>query len=76
MSKAAQGLNDELYVSGNSEAKLAAVQSASQKRIQHIARRFAETGLKRLVKGVYGLMRIYVRYAVFSSATLTELLLI
>ena len=57
MSKAAQGLNDELYVSGNSEAKLAAVQSASQKRIQHIARRFAETGLKRLVKGVYSLMR-------------------
>ena len=57
MSKAAQGLNDTLYVSGNSEAKLQAVQSASQKRIQHIARRFAETGLKRLVKGVYMLMR-------------------
>ena len=53
MSKAAQGLSDELYVSGNSEQKLAAVQSASQKRIQHIARRFAETGLKRLIKGVY-----------------------
>ena len=53
MSKAAQGLNDELYVSGNSEAKLAAVQSASQKRIQHIARRFAETGMKRLCAGVY-----------------------
>lgn len=53
MSKAAQGLNDTLYVSGNSEAKVAAVQTASQKRIQHIARRFAETGLKRLVQGVY-----------------------
>ena len=53
MSKAAQGLNDELYVSGNSEAKLAAVQSASQKSIQHIARRFAETGMKRLCAGVY-----------------------
>ena len=60
MSKAAQGLNDELYVSGNSEAKLAAVQSASQKRIQHIARRFAETGLKRLVKGVYSLSLIHI----------------
>ena len=58
MSKAAQGLSDELFVSGNSEAKLAAVQSASQKRIQHIARRFAETGLKRLVKGVYTEMRL------------------
>ena len=57
MSKAAQGLNDTLYVSGNSEAKLQAVQSASQKRIQHIARRFAETGLKRMIKGVYTLMR-------------------
>ena len=58
MSKAAQGLSDELYVSGNSESKLQAVQSASQKRIQHIARRFAETGLKRLVKGVYQEMRL------------------
>ena len=57
MSKAAQGLNDELYVSGNSEAKLAAVQSASQKRIQHIARRFAETGMKRLCSGVYKTMK-------------------
>ena len=57
MSKAAQGLNDTLYVSGNSEAKLQAVQSASQKRIQHIARRFAETGLKRMIKGVYTIMR-------------------
>ena len=57
MSKAAQGLNDELYVSGNSESKLAAVQSASQKRIQHIARRFAETGFKRLCSGVYKTMK-------------------
>ena len=57
MSKAAQGLNDELYVSGNSEAKLAAVQTASQKRIQHIARRFAETGIKKLCKGIYSEMR-------------------
>ena len=57
MSKAAQGLNDSLYVSGNSEQKLAAVQSASQKRIQHIARRFAETGIKKLCEGVYKTMR-------------------
>lgn len=57
MSKAAQGLNDTLYVSGNSEQKLAAVQSASQKRIQHIARRFAETGFKRLIEGVYCTIR-------------------
>lgn len=57
MSKAAQGLNDTLYVSGNSETKLSAVQSASQKRIQHIARRFAETGFKRLIEGVYYTIR-------------------
>ena len=57
MSKAAQGLQDELFVSGNSEAKVSQIQTASQKRIQHIARRFAETGLKRLVKGVYSCMR-------------------
>jgi len=56
MSKAAQGLNDTLYVSGNSEQKLSAVQSAAQKRIQHIARRFAETGFKRLITGVYETM--------------------
>lgn len=53
MSKAAQGLNDTLYVSGNSEAKLSAVQSATQLRIEYIARRFAETGFKRLVAGIY-----------------------
>jgi len=57
MSKAAQGLNDALYVSGNSEAKLQSVQSASQKRIQHIAKRFAETGFKRLCNGIYKAMR-------------------
>jgi len=56
MSKAAQGLNDTLYVSGNSEQKLSAVQSAAQKRIQHIARRFAETGFKRLIAGIYETM--------------------
>ena len=59
MSKAAQGLNDTLYVSGNSEQKLQAVQSASQKRIQHIARRFAETGLKRLCMGIYHCAKTY-----------------
>ena len=58
MSKAAQGLNDTLYVSGNSEQKLSAVQSAAQKRIQHIARRFAETGFKRLIHGIYRTMYI------------------
>ena len=58
MSKAAQGLQDELFVSGNSEVKLQQVMSASQKRIQHIARRFAETGIKRLIKGVYRTLKL------------------
>ena len=61
MSKAAQGLNDALYVSGNSEQKLSAVQSAAQKRIQHIARRFAETGFKRLIAGVYETMHRHIK---------------
>lgn len=53
LSKAAQGLNDTLYVSGNSQEKLAAVQSATQLRIEFIVRRLAETGFKRLIEGVY-----------------------
>lgn len=57
LSKAAQGLNDTLYVSGNSEAKLGQVQSAAQKRIQHIARRYVKTGIERLVSGVYKTIR-------------------
>jgi len=57
LSKAAQGLNDTLYVSGNSEQKVQAVQSAAQIRIQYIARRYAETGIKRLIEGIYRTMR-------------------
>jgi len=61
LSKAAQGLNDTLYVSGNSEQKVSAVQSAAQTRIQHIARRFMETGLAALCEGVYKTMRTEMR---------------
>ena len=61
LSKAAQGLNDTLYVSGNSEKKVSAVQSAAQTRIQHIARRFMETGLAHLCEGVYKTMRTEMR---------------
>lgn len=57
LSKAAQGLNDTLYVSGNSEEKMQRAQSAAQVRIQHIARRFAETGFKRLINGIYKTLR-------------------
>jgi len=80
MSKAAQGLNDTLYVSGNSEQKLSAVQSAAQKRIQHIARRFAETGFKRLIAGVYRTMYMnmkgkqsYALDGVYGSVNMGEL---
>jgi len=80
MSKAAQGLNDTLYVSGNSEQKLSAVQSAAQKRIQHIARRFAETGFKRLVAGLYETMRSkmkgkqsYYQDGMYGSVNISEL---
>ena len=61
LSKAAQGLNDTLYVSGNSQEKLAAVQSATQIRVESIARRFAETGFTRMISGVYHCARKYMK---------------
>lgn len=61
LGKAAQGLNDTLYVSGNSEDKMQRAQSAAQVRVQFIARRFAETGFKRLAEGVYKLIRTKMR---------------
>lgn len=61
LSKAAQGLNDTLYVSGNSEEKMQRAMSAAQVRIQYMARRFAETGFKRLVEGIYKTMRSKLR---------------
>jgi hypothetical protein len=57
LSKAAQGLNDTLFVSGNSDEKMARAQSAAQVRIQHMARRFVETGIHRLCNGVYNLIK-------------------
>jgi len=53
LSKASQGLNDTLYVSGNSEEKMSRAMSAAQVRVQYMARRFCETGIKRFVEGVY-----------------------
>lgn len=61
LSKAAQGLNDTLYVSGNSEEKLRQVQSATQIRVESIARRFAETGFSRLISGIYHCARKHMR---------------
>jgi len=52
LTKTAMGLNDALFVSGNSEAKMSSAQNASQIRIEHIARRFVETGIKDLCRGV------------------------
>ena len=46
MTRAAQGVNEKLFDSGNSAGKVAQVQAASQKRIAYVARRFAETGFK------------------------------
>jgi len=56
MTRAAQGVNEKLFDSGNSAGKVAQVQAASQKRIAYIARRFAETGFKDMCKGVYDLI--------------------
>jgi hypothetical protein len=57
LSKASQGLNDTLYVSGNSESKLARVQSAAQVRLQHLARRMIETGFRKVAEIVYRQLR-------------------
>jgi len=80
LSKAAQGLNDVLYVSGNSEQKVTQVQSAAQVRIQYMARRLVETGIKRLVEGVYKCIRrnmdkieYYDAKGLFQSVSLSEL---
>jgi len=52
LTKTAMGLNDTLYVSGNSEQKMAGAQNAAQVRIEHVARRFVESGIKDLCRGV------------------------
>jgi hypothetical protein len=52
LTKTAMGLNDTLYVSGNSEAKMQGAQTAAQIRIEHIARRFVESGIKDLCRGI------------------------
>ena len=57
LTKTALGLNDTLYVSGNSEQKMGSAQSAAQVRIEHIARRFVESGIKDLCRGILREMR-------------------
>ena len=52
LTKTAMGLNDTLYVSGNSETKMQGAQTAAQIRIEHIARRFVESGIKDLCRGI------------------------
>ena len=52
LTKTAMGLNDTLYVSGNSEQKMQGAQSAAQIRIEHIGRRFVESGIKDLCRGI------------------------
>ncbi len=52
LTKTAMGLNDTLYVSGNSETKMGSAQSAAQIRIEHIGRRFVEGGIKDLCRGI------------------------
>lgn len=61
LTKTALGLNDTLYVSGNSEQKMGNAQSAAQVRIEHIARRFVESGIKDLCRGVLREMKANLR---------------
>lgn len=57
LTKTAMGLNDTLFVSGNSEQKMGSAQSSAQIRVEHIARRFVEGGIKDLCRGVLKEMR-------------------
>jgi hypothetical protein len=52
LTKTAMGINDTLYVSGNSEQKMGNAQNAAQIRVEHIGRRFVEGGIKDLCRGV------------------------
>jgi hypothetical protein len=52
LTKTAMGLNDTLFVSGNSEQKMGNAQNAAQIRVEHIGRRFVEGGIKDLCRGV------------------------
>ena len=56
MSRTAQGINSDLFKSGNDANKVSMIEQASQKRIAYIARRFAETGFADMCKGVYSLI--------------------
>ena len=56
MSRTAQGINSDLFKSGNDANKVSMIEQASQKRIAYIARRFAETGFSDMCKGVYSLI--------------------
>jgi len=58
LTKTAMGLNDTLFVSGNSEQKMGNAQSSAQIRVEHIARRFVESGIKDLCRGVLREMKI------------------
>jgi len=57
LSKAAQGLNDTLYVSGNSEQKLQMAMTAAQVRLYYMARRHVETAIKPFVEGIYRMIK-------------------
>jgi len=80
LTKTAMGLNDTLYVSGNSEGKMAGAQNAAQVRIEHVARRFVESGIKDLCRGVLREMKSnlknplrYKMGASYASVTAEEL---
>jgi|LWDU01.1.fsa_nt_gi hypothetical protein len=57
LTKTAMGLNDTLFVSGNSEQKMGNAQNSAQIRVEHIGRRFVESGIKDLCRGVLKEMR-------------------
>jgi len=80
LTKTAMGLNDTLFVSGNSEQKMAGAQNSAQIRVEHIARRFVESGIKDLCRGILKEMRTNLKNPMmykadkgYASLTLEEL---
>ncbi len=56
VSKHSQGMNDKALTSHTTATAVNAVMNAAQSRIELVARQFAETGVKELMKSVYELL--------------------
>ena len=59
VSRMSQGMNENALTSHTTATAVTQVMTASQSRVELIARNFAETGVKELMKVIYGLLQKY-----------------